>query len=146
MCVIIMFMDKEKIAYASGFFDGDGCITTGGGYTFRLTLSNTDKRVLDWFQSNFGGTINNQHLPANPNHNIAWKWIVAKRSEVLLLLETFEPYLISKKDQAQAAITFLQKYNFEVRSGRKVSEEEKSDFDATKDLLKRLKTDKHYPR
>ena len=57
---------KEEIIYLAGFFDGDGCITTSPKTNFRLTISNTNKEILDWIKKNFGGNINNQHLPKNP--------------------------------------------------------------------------------
>jgi hypothetical protein len=139
-------MDKNIISYAAGFFDGDGCITTSGNTGFRITLSNTDKRVLEFFQNNFGGSINNQHLPQNPKHNIAWKWVQAKRADVLSTLVLFEPFLISKKEQAQIAIQYLQKYDIEMKTNRKISEQERSDFLIAKKKIRSLKTDKHYAR
>lgn len=90
-------VDINKIAYAAGFFDGDGCITTSGTTGFRLSMANTDYSILEWFQQHFGGTINNAHLPSNPNHNKAWKWIVANKKEVHSILIKLEPFLIVKK-------------------------------------------------
>jgi hypothetical protein len=139
-------MDKNIIAYAAGFFDGDGCITTSGNSGFRITLSNTDKRVLEFFKSNFGGNINNQHLPENPKHNVAWKWVQAKRADVLSTLVLFEPFLISKKEQAQVTIQHLQKYDMQMKTNRKISEQEKFDYLIAKDKVRTLKVDKHYVR
>lgn len=139
-------MDSNIIAYAAGLFDGDGCITTSGNNGFRITLTNTDKRLLEFFQNNFGGNINNQSLPHNPNHNVAWKWIQSKRADLLSTLILLEPFLISKKEQAQVTIEFLQKHNIKMKTNRKVSEQESSDYLIAKDKIRTLKTDKHHAR
>ena len=126
---------KEEIIYLAGFFDGDGCITTSPKTNFRLTISNTNKEILDWIKKNFGGNINNQHLPKNPKHNTSWKWITTKRTDVLRILELIYPYLIVKKKQAKLIINYLNYHKNE----NKV-------YPIVKEKLRRLKTDKRYFR
>lgn len=139
-------IDINKIAYAAGFFDGDGCITTSGTTGFRLSLANTDYSILLWFQNHFGGTINNAHLPSNPKHNKAWKWIVTNKKDVYDLLILFEPFLIVKKQQAQVVISFFNQHGIDSKTGRKISIQEKHAFLLAKNKIKILKTDKHYTR
>lgn len=146
MCYNRHMFDINKIAYASGFFDGDGCITTSGTTGFRLSLANTDYSILLWFQNNFGGTINNAHLPSNPKHNKAWKWIVTDKKSVYKILVQFEPFLIVKKQQAQTVISFFNENGTDNKSGRKVSQKEKNDFLIAKEAIRALKLDKHYAR
>ena len=134
-------MNKNNIIYASGFIDGEGCITTAG-YSFRLTISSTDKGILLWFQQTFGGCFNNQYLPANPNHNMAWKWILSKKKELNSFLKEIYPHLKLKKAQAKAVIDYLDKYPSQ-RTGGKTTQLQREEFLTVKKLVRSLKTDKH---
>lgn len=102
-------MKQNDCIYAAGFMDGEGCITTAAA-NFRVTISSTDKCILDWFVATFGGTINNMHMPANPKWNMSWKWIVASKSDVATFLKSVYPYLKLKKPQAKVVLDFLEKH------------------------------------
>lgn len=52
------------IAYIAGLFDGEGCVsvrkwTTKKAFqhTLYVSITNTDKKVLDWIQSQYGGGL-----------------------------------------------------------------------------------------
>lgn len=53
-------------AYAAGFVDGEGCIAVVRSfspvrgiyqYSVNVVVANGDRRVLDWFQSTWGGWV-----------------------------------------------------------------------------------------
>lgn len=127
-----------NLAYCAGLFDGEGCITTNGCPTgFRLSVTNTDKRLLDFLCECLGGYINNQYLPDNPKWSVAWKWLVTSKSEVYRILSLLEPHLVSKKDQALLVMNFIERYPN--RRGEKMTPEKLEDWHKTKDSLARLK-------
>ena len=136
-------MKKEDLIYVAGLIDGDGCITTSF-QSFRLTLSNTDKRMILWLQRTFGGNVNNQHLPENPKWNPSWKWVICAKEDLKTFLELISPYLKFKREQAILVLNFLRKYP--KHHGRKTSEAEKQEYLKVKNQLKRLKLDRHYQR
>ncbi len=130
--------------YAAGFIDGEGCVTTTSR-SFRLTISSTEKKILTWFKNTFGGNLNNQYLPANINHNMAWKWVLCRKKELNIFLRAVAPHLKLKNDQARAVMEFLDKYPNN-GAGKKSPPQQLIDFVTTKNLLRTLKIDKHYPR
>ena len=137
-----MSSDSERfmrnLPYCAGLFDGEGCITTNGLPTgFRLSVTNTDRRLLEFLESSLGGYINNQYLPENPKWRTAWKWLVTDKSNVHRILTTLEPYLISKKDQARLVIDFIEKYPN--KRGPKMPEQKLADWKSVKEELTRLK-------
>lgn len=127
---------KEEIIYLAGFFDADGCITTSTKTCFRLTISNTNLEVLEFIKEKFGGNINNLWLPKNPKHSLAWKWITAKKADVLVIMCLINPYLIVKKEQSDVLINYLTRH----------PKNEDKEYPKIKDRLRRLKTDRHYYR
>jgi hypothetical protein len=135
-------MNTNDLIYAAGFIDGEGCITTCGSSAFRITISGTDRDVLDWFQDTFGGSVNDQHLPANVNHSMAWKWIMARKKELNVFLKAIVPYLKIKDTQVNVVIGFLDKYP-NCKTGRRRTPQEFADFAVVKTKLRALKTDKH---
>ena len=141
---------KEDIIYTAGLIDADGCITTCPPYNFRITLSNTNKDILTWLKSIFGGNINNQFLPKNPNHNPAWKWVISYKKGVLKFLEMSYPYLKIKKKQAKVVINHLKKYpalkGKEKFNNQRNRVKESKDYFIAKEKIRKLKTDKHYKR
>lgn len=60
---------RDKIAYLSGVIDGEGTITIMKNQQYQrntiqfrvcLTVGNTNKELIEWIQSEFGGTISFQ--------------------------------------------------------------------------------------
>lgn len=146
-----MLKSHEDIVYMAGLLDGEGCITHCNS-NFRVTLSNTNKDILIWIRSKFGGYVNDQYLPKNPNHNVAWKWILSTKTEVFIFLEELLPYLKIKNKEALLVIKFLKIYKEKNYSGGKSNnninerQRKKKKFNLIKDKLRKLKTDKHYLR
>lgn len=136
-------MIKEDIIYASGFIDGEGCITTSHN-NFRITLSNTNKNILLWLQTTFGGNLNDQYLPKNSKHNLAWKWVICSGKDLIKFLDLVIPYLKIKKPEAILVRDYLCKSC--MRLNWILTDKQKSDYEFVKDKLRKLKTDLHYNR
>lgn len=136
-------MNKEDLIYVSGFIDGEGCITSCNNHAFRITISSTDKIILDWLLVTFGGCVNDLHLPINPNHNIAWKWIISKREDLKQFLFLIYPYLKIKQSQVKVVIDFYNKYPNSAHYKNNLGQRTK-DYLIAKDLLRKLKTDRHF--
>jgi hypothetical protein len=142
---IIFMLTSEVIAYTAGIFDGEGCVTTSG-VGFRVTVSNTDKVLLDWLKSNWGGCVNDMYLPSNPKHNVAWKWIQAKESGIYSFLSTIRPYLLLKATQADAVLKYLKSYPGRKNPWDSPNHQRRIAFQKTKELLRVLKLDRHFKR
>lgn len=101
------------IAWAAGFFDGEGCITVQKKDGVRLGLvaeiSNTDPRPLYLLLDYFGGCIRGKwNEPAkalHPTWKPCWTWRV-KGTRAQNFLRAIYPYLVVKKEQASLVMNF----------------------------------------
>ena len=107
----------EKLAYAAGFFDGEGCInisrwrqlcreTTEPGtyYKLRVMVSNNDLPSLQWFQAIWGGAINKKKIHGNRVQGYNW---TLPQPASAWFLEEILPYLKQKRSQADVALEFF---------------------------------------
>lgn len=105
-------MDKpteEQIAYIAGFFDGEGCVHIGGrrrntSYNLEVSIANTNKDILLWIQSIYGGYIKNVRK-AKERHTQCYNWRVVS-NQAILFLESIYPFLRIKHNQADGAMAF----------------------------------------
>ena len=114
--------------YAAGFFDGEGCVNCSSNRNnsfVRILVVNTNIDVLKAFQAVWGGDIN-----ANYRQKSHWKqaytWRLQHKSATDFLTEIL-PFLIVKRQQAEAAIAFN---NLRPGQGNKWTEESKLQADA----------------
>jgi hypothetical protein len=142
----------NRVIYAAGFFDGEGCVTTSHK-NFRVTVANTNKAILRWLCQQFGGSINNCHYSDNPNWSPAWKWVLAAKDDVRRFLIAVEPFLRIKQRESRAVVKFLRKYPLQYGghqggSPTKIAARKKMwrEFDRVKEQLRTFKTDRHYDR
>lgn len=102
-------MDKLELAWAAGFFDGEGCTcngkTPGGRLQFRISVGQTDIRPLERFLAAVGaGTINGPYYAGVKNRKPRWDWI-ARGQDGMAVCEKLFPYLSEpKQEQMLAAI------------------------------------------
>lgn len=106
----------EKVAWSAGFIDGEGCIlitnnVSGSGRKrrkcLRLTVSQKDRRPLEFLQEIWGGTI---AINRRGEEFRLWQWNVSTKAAAEVL-EEVAPMLIGKKDQALLAIEFQRRRN-----------------------------------
>lgn len=48
-------LDREELAWAAGFFDGEGCTTYDVQHRLKVQIGQIDREVLDRFQRAVGG-------------------------------------------------------------------------------------------
>lgn len=109
-------MNELDLAYAAGFFDGEGCISihrqsyderpyTRPNYTLTVKVGNTNESIIIWFKDNFDGTIcEPTRLP--PRSRI-WNWNISS-NKAFEFIKIIYPYLKVKKPQADLAFEFMQ--------------------------------------
>lgn len=104
--------NKAKFGYLAGIIDGEGCITIGAGrketctnYNSIIMVTNTNKKIIDWLQQQFGG--NYYKIPASGNCKEAYRWRFLKQKEIEKLLLAILPYLIIKREQAIVLLEFV---------------------------------------
>jgi hypothetical protein len=106
----------ETLAYVAGLFDGEGSIVIGCSigrtnrknpcYFLQVGITNTDRELIDWLRSTFGGHISdNSHSPSRSTQRPCWAWRVTSR-QAHGFLRNILPYLRTKKPQALIAIEF----------------------------------------
>jgi hypothetical protein len=102
------------IAWAAGFFDGEGCIYASeseqGGYrrfTFVLQVAQVRREPLDALSAAWGGSVRGQQ-PRNPRHQFQWQWGLRGRKAAQFLSDVL-PYLRVKAEPARAAIPCLER-------------------------------------
>ena len=103
---------ESDIAYAAGFFDGEGslgvCRPDGKSVSIRAFWSQNDPYPLLWLQELFGGTI------ASHSDRKAWQFTVANQGAADALAAML-PYLIVKADRVE----YVLEIHRTARSGEK---------------------------
>ena len=132
-------MDKEKLAYWAGFFDGEGHVELAftnrkpysrrGRYMFGVWINQWTKApdvLFDELSKNFGGVPKLQKKTPN---NVRWQIAGPNGRQ---FLEALLPYLRKKKRQAQLGIEMQRRMDFyrNERRGRPLPESEILDRDA----------------
>lgn len=108
-----MDMKSEELAYMAGLFDGEGSIYIGKAsshrqqlYSVCLSITNTDKDVLQWAVEHFGGAVSLK--PAERAHyKTRYLWRAQAIRNTAIVLEQILPFLKIKKQQALLALRFL---------------------------------------
>jgi len=124
-------MSKADLAYAAGFFDGEGNIGITikhqegyAQYFIFASVASTDEWACRRFHFMFGGYVRKRPPRKNPSHKPCWDWRVSSRQASNFLREVF-PYLHLKRDRAELALKFQSAKHFTGR-GRAKSDEEKT--------------------
>ena len=130
---------QEKIIYLAGIVDGEGWIGFNKNlrkgqkesklrYWFSLVIVNTNKDLMDWIQSNFGGSVHKRKAHSE-NWKQAYDWRIVC-TQAINLIELIKPYLIIKKNQAEIAVSYkrlldmrVNTYNGKYAFSRKLRED-----------------------
>lgn len=110
-----------KLAYAAGFFDGEGSVVIvkrkprykdriNFSYSILATISQRDGEIMDWLVGNFGGTV-----LWKDRENPTYMWTITHRKAEQFLKEIL-PFLRYKKHQAELALR-LQQRLYKTRKG-----------------------------
>ena len=108
-------MEEWKLAYLAGIIDGEGTITIAKSkirkgrknhlYSLRMSVGNSDKRLIDWLKENFGGSI---HIMREGHGRKFYQWTLGSKDTYRLLKE-IKKYSIIKEEQADIGIEFYKK-------------------------------------
>lgn len=110
---LIKFRDRnvivpnETLAYVAGLFDGEGCVYSAdirGDMLVRAVIANTNRQVLEFVQSIFGGGIYEVKRP-NDRWKDAYRLHFNGRLAVTFL-GAIHPWLRIKADQALVAFAW----------------------------------------
>ena len=99
------------LAYAAGFFDGEGHIRiqqhSARCRTFMLQVTATQATLfpLDWFQEHFGGTVSSRLQGYRGEQRAQYTWQASSAVAERFLLAIL-PYLQVKRDEAELALQF----------------------------------------
>jgi hypothetical protein len=105
--------DKAKFGYLAGILDGEGCLTIGAGqketctnYNSIVAVQNTSKKLIDWLQAKFGGSV---YLSKKETEKTkaAYMWRILKKKDIEILLLAVLPYLVVKREQAKILLEFV---------------------------------------
>lgn len=122
-----MKFEKAKIGYLAGLIDGEGTISIirgtaptvrknrGDGtrvdnyrrYNAVIYIANTDRRLINWLISNFGGSYNIYIHKNKPTWKDKLTWYVCGQKAKEHFLLALMPYLVIKREQAKVVLNFL---------------------------------------
>jgi hypothetical protein len=111
-----MMEDKIFLAWAAGFFDGEGCVLVnprGNGKFHSLFTSVTqqDPTALHLLKQRFGGNVTPDKTATSDSYErkrgavLVWRW-KASSVEAHAFLKSIEPYVVVKAEQVRVALEF----------------------------------------
>jgi hypothetical protein len=106
---------EADLAYAAGFFDGEGHIriqrhsTRCDTMTLQVQLSQATPQPLEWFVEKFGGTTRGRTIPYRGGRRTIYNW-QASSGVAERFLRAIYPYLRCKKDEAEVALLFRETF------------------------------------
>jgi hypothetical protein len=100
-------MNETDIAYAAGFFDGEGCISIAKNGSVDVRIVNTSKAVLVKLQTLLGGSITDRAQKVNKSQYAYSLY----GEEAIEFLKILKPYLIEKLPQANTVFEYYELRN-----------------------------------
>ena len=126
-------MTKEAaIAWAAGFFEGEGSITIAPDLTLIVRASQVDRTPLERFVALFGGTIRDKC--ARGNRKKCWEWNCCGPAAAGLLT-LIRPYIVRPRirERIELALTFQA-----MKPDRATARHRRSELKALYDVFKQL--------
>lgn len=105
-------MTLHDVAWAAGFFDGEGCVSMAKSarkgqplpyYRVELIVSNTVKSPLDRLSELFGGRVVVARK-AKGNRQTVYQWKTSGTAHTARVLKELLPWLTVKRQQALVAL------------------------------------------
>jgi hypothetical protein len=130
-------------ARLAAFIDGEGSIVinkagkNGTRFTVRISISNTDPRLIHWIKNTFGGSVC-IHRVSNPKHRDSMKWDAACR-EAQTILQNCYQYLIIKREQADVALAYYETVPTQCMGSTRIKPEVIEKRQELRDKISRLK-------
>ena len=95
------------LAYAAGFFDGEGCIMIAKNGAIDVRITNTALNVLQKLQSTFGGNIGNRAQTVNKKQSAYGFY----GDNAIEFIKKIKPFLIEKLPQAETILEYYELRN-----------------------------------
>lgn len=92
--------------YTAGLLDGEGSIIMSAQRTLDVRIANTNRPVLDWLVSKYGGSICWRDR-GDPRHKPSGEWVITC-GKALPVLQAIAPYLKIKRKRAVLMIMLEQ--------------------------------------
>lgn len=146
----------EEVNYIAGFFDGEGNINIykidtennrkvhqlrNPKYELSVAFYNTDKEIMEWLHSVFGGYLQTRNRDNSPKRDKEWKENYCVRmtsNQALEFIRLVYPYLRIKKKQADVAIAFQEVKLKKISRFAKVTSEQLAFFESSYLQLRKL--------
>jgi hypothetical protein len=96
-------------SYMAAMLDGEGAISLrqqNGYYQCRVSVSNTDKKLLEYIRDDWGGLEVRPMSNKNPNARISYQWII-NGYHAIPLLQAVKPFCFVKKRHVEIALEYL---------------------------------------
>lgn len=108
--------EREKLAYMVGLLDGEGNIRIDlrkdkrgfNQHHARMTIVNTDKRMIDWLLENYGGYMWMRDHSHNPKWKNVYFWIKTIGREHVKLIDDMLEFSIIKHERLVLFKEFLE--------------------------------------
>ncbi len=108
--------NTEKLAYFVGLLDGEGNLRIDlrhdkrgfAQHHARMTIANTDKKMIDWLLENYGGYVWSRKNMGNPNWRQIHFWIKTIGREHKDFIDSLIPFAITKRDRIILFREFLE--------------------------------------
>jgi len=101
-----MIQDTD-LAYAAGFFDGEGCIMIAKNGAVDVRITNTALNVLQKLQSVFGGNIGNRTQRVNKKQYSYCFY----GDNAIEFIKKIKPFLVEKLPQAETILEYYELRN-----------------------------------
>jgi hypothetical protein len=107
---------ETQLAYLAGIIDGEGSIyiqkikrVKSPHFDVRFNVTNTDKTLIDWLQSTFGGLVYHRN-GCNERCKDRYEWVLSRKN-FDIFSKLIQPYIVAKKYQLEIAISIRQTYS-----------------------------------
>ena len=101
-------ISKTDLHYITGFFDGEGYIGVGSQRRLEIRIKNTNREVLDFIQSKYGGYI--YTCKRLPKRKQVWDFVILGESCWKMISDMY-PILKVKREQTDRAIEVFRLLN-----------------------------------
>lgn len=107
-------IENWELPYLAAMIDGEGTIMIEKnkplkkkniGYVLSVKVYNTNKELMEWLKTNFGGGVHSRKYEENKT---TYTWHIHSENAYKILKRTMD-YLIIKREQAELAIDFQKK-------------------------------------
>lgn len=108
--------EPVNYAYLAGILDGEGCLRVSKNHQANMTspfyqsavqVGMQDYRVLEMFKRAFGGSVYKERVVHG--RLPVYRWRINSKRGTIKLLKKLLPYLVTKKEQAEALMEFCKR-------------------------------------